>query len=89
MAPSSDAASRRRNTRQRREYLYRKSLEGKDRSSYEKKRVVREALAAGKPLPTEVRAGYDALKAEVDAGASELAIFHESNSLRAGEMVHG
>ena len=67
MAPSSDAASRRRNTRQRREYLYRKSLEGKDRSSYEKKRVVREALAAGKPLPTEVRAGYDALKAEVDA----------------------
>lgn len=34
----------RRNARLRREYLYRKSLEGKDREVYEKKRKIREAL---------------------------------------------
>lgn len=60
-------SSLRRQTRLRREYLYRKSLEGRDAVAYEQKRVVREALAAGKSLPTEVRASYDALKKEVDA----------------------
>jgi U3 small nucleolar ribonucleoprotein protein IMP4 len=34
----------RRNARLRREYLYRKSLEGKEREAYEKKRKIREAL---------------------------------------------
>ena len=34
----------RRNVRLRREYLYRKSLEGKERLLYEKKRKIREAL---------------------------------------------
>lgn len=34
----------RRNIRLRREYLYRKSLEGKERQLYEKKRKIREAL---------------------------------------------
>ena len=35
----------RRNARQRREYLYRKSLEGQERELYEKKRKIRDALA--------------------------------------------
>ena len=35
----------RRNARQRREYLYRKSLEGTQRELYEKKRKIRNALA--------------------------------------------
>ena len=34
----------RRNARLRREYLYRKSLEGKEREEYERKRVIRQAL---------------------------------------------
>jgi len=34
----------RRNARLRKEYLYRKSLEGKERESYEKKRKIRQAL---------------------------------------------
>ena len=34
----------RRNARLRREYLYRKSLEGKERAEYERKRKIREAL---------------------------------------------
>lgn len=67
MPASSDAASRRRQTRLRREYLYRKSLEGKDKAAYEQKRLVKEALASGKPLPTEVRASYDKLQRAVDA----------------------
>jgi U3 small nucleolar ribonucleoprotein protein IMP4 len=64
---SAQAASRRRQTRLRREYLYRKSLEGREKALYEQKRLVRQALAAGKPLPTEVRASYDALQKQVDA----------------------
>jgi U3 small nucleolar ribonucleoprotein protein IMP4 len=67
MPASADAASRRRQTRLRREYIYRKSLEGREKAAYEQKRVIREALASGKPLPTEVRASYDALRKEVDA----------------------
>jgi hypothetical protein len=34
----------RRNVRQRREYLYRKSLEGKDRAVYEHKQKIKEAI---------------------------------------------
>jgi len=43
----------RRNARLRRESLYRKSLEGKERSIYEKKRKIREALAGegGRRVP--------------------------------------
>ncbi|CAM9155894.1 unnamed protein product [Heterosigma akashiwo] len=44
----------RRNVRLRKEYLYRKSLEGKEREIYEKKRAIKEALREGKPLPTEL-----------------------------------
>ena len=65
--PPANSASLRRQTRLRREYLYRKSLEGREKTAYEQKRLVREALAKGKPLPTEVRASYDDLKKEVDA----------------------
>ena len=73
MPASSEAASRRRQTRLRREYLYRKSLVGKEKAQYEQKRVVREALAAGKALPTEVRASYDTLRQEIDAEDSRTA----------------
>ncbi|KAF9923053.1 snoRNA-binding rRNA-processing protein imp4 [Linnemannia zychae] len=45
----------RRQTRLRREYLYRKSLEGKDRQIFERKQAVKEAIASGKPIPTELK----------------------------------
>ena len=51
----------RRNTRERREYLYRKSLEGKQRAQYEQKRRIQKALAEGKPIPTELAARAEAL----------------------------
>lgn len=36
-----------RNQRLRKEYLYRKSLEGKEAAAYERKRVVKRALEGG------------------------------------------
>lgn len=45
----------RRNARLRREYLYRKSLEGKAAATYERKRKLREALEEGREIPTELR----------------------------------
>ncbi|WRX11521.1 Brix domain - like 3 [Theobroma cacao] len=56
----------RRNIRLRREYLYRKSLEGKERLLYEKKRKIREALEEGKPIPTELRYEEATLRQEID-----------------------
>jgi U3 small nucleolar ribonucleoprotein protein IMP4 len=48
-------------------YSFRKILEGRDKVAYEKKRLVRETLAGGKRLSTELRASYDTLKESVDA----------------------
>ena len=45
MKSSIAAASQRRQTRLRREYLYRKSLQGTEKQLYEKKRLIRNALA--------------------------------------------
>ena len=41
--------------RERRQYVYAKSLEAQERQTYERKRQLKEALASGKPLPTELR----------------------------------
>lgn len=49
------AAMIRREARLRREFLYRKSLEGKQAAEYERRRAVREALAEGREVPTELR----------------------------------
>mmetsp|Transcript_6329 Transcript_6329/g.9590 ORF Transcript_6329/g.9590 Transcript_6329/m.9590 type:complete len:298 (-) Transcript_6329:321-1214(-) len=76
MPASSDAASLRRQTRLRREYLYRKSLDSSEKNTYEQKRLVREALASGKPLPTELRATYDKLKNEVNLEDNKTAASH-------------
>ncbi|KAI3493198.1 hypothetical protein L1887_42038 [Cichorium endivia] len=49
----------RRQTRERREYIYKKALESKEKQIYDRKQAIREALASGKPLPAELR-GKDA-----------------------------
>ncbi|KAG4994680.1 hypothetical protein JHK82_031415 [Glycine max] len=64
----------RRNIRLRREYLYRKSLEGKERLLYEKKRKIREALQEGKPIPTELRNEEAALRREIDLEDENTAV---------------
>ncbi|KAI8973825.1 anticodon-binding protein [Mycotypha africana] len=45
----------RRNTRLRREYLYKKSLESKERAIFDRKQKIKEAIEQGKPIPTELR----------------------------------
>ncbi|EST07586.1 Brix domain protein [Kalmanozyma brasiliensis GHG001] len=45
----------RRQTRERREYIYKKALESKEKQIYERKQQIREALASGKPLPPSLR----------------------------------
>ncbi|KAK4380629.1 hypothetical protein RND71_002491 [Anisodus tanguticus] len=64
----------RRNIRLRREYLYRKSLEGKERLLYEKKRKIKEALEEGKPIPTELRNEEAALRKEIDLEDENTAV---------------
>eukprot|EP01112_Ceratiomyxa_fruticulosa_P011164 TRINITY_DN3011_c0_g2_i1.p2 TRINITY_DN3011_c0_g2~~TRINITY_DN3011_c0_g2_i1.p2 ORF type:complete len:236 (-),score=41.36 TRINITY_DN3011_c0_g2_i1:823-1530(-) len=56
----------RRNTRLRKEYLYRKSLEGKEKVSYENKRKIRKALAEGKPIPRELLDIEESLRHEIE-----------------------
>ncbi|KAG8741602.1 snoRNA-binding rRNA-processing protein imp4 [Ceratobasidium sp. 414] len=41
--------------RERREYIYRKAQEAQERQTYERKQKLKDALASGKPLPTELR----------------------------------
>merc|ERR1712137_194072 len=55
----------RRYARQRREYLYRKSLEGKEKVEYEKKQKLRKALAEGKEIPTELQDEVDRLSKQI------------------------
>jgi hypothetical protein len=88
----------RRQTRERREYLYRKSLEEKERQIYDKKKRIKEALAgapqphvrlsrsgavpdhalwgrgfaAGKPIPTELRADEQVLRREIELDAGDV-----------------
>lgn len=45
----------RRQTRERRQYVYSKSLEAQERESYERKQQLKEALATGKKLPNELK----------------------------------
>lgn len=56
----------RRNARLRREYLYKKSLEGKERAEYERKEKIRQALQTGQMIPTELRFEAEKLKKEID-----------------------
>jgi len=45
----------RRQTRERRQYVHAKSLEAQERQIWERKQQVKDALATGKSLPTELR----------------------------------
>jgi U3 small nucleolar ribonucleoprotein protein IMP4 len=49
----------RRQARERREYIYRKSLEQQERLLFERKQKVRQLLAAGKPIPKDLQGNGD------------------------------
>ncbi|KAI9352626.1 anticodon-binding protein [Obelidium mucronatum] len=55
----------RHNTRLRREYLYKKSLEAKDKTIHERKTRIREALEAGRAIPSDLRKEATALKKDL------------------------
>eukprot|EP01125_Pyxidicula_operculata_P013291 TRINITY_DN4395_c0_g1_i1.p1 TRINITY_DN4395_c0_g1~~TRINITY_DN4395_c0_g1_i1.p1 ORF type:complete len:288 (+),score=52.98 TRINITY_DN4395_c0_g1_i1:44-907(+) len=61
----------RRNTRLRKEYLYRRSLKGKEKDTYEKKRKLKEALQDGKPIPTELFKVAQDLKQDLEMEDNE------------------
>ncbi|KAJ8443442.1 hypothetical protein Cgig2_026229 [Carnegiea gigantea] len=64
----------------KKEYLYRKNLEGKERLEgkehllYEKKRKIRQALEEGKSIPTELRNEEEALHRQIDLEDDHTAI---------------
>mmetsp|Transcript_21840 Transcript_21840/g.37305 ORF Transcript_21840/g.37305 Transcript_21840/m.37305 type:complete len:296 (+) Transcript_21840:182-1069(+) len=64
----------RRNVRLRKEYLYRKSLEGKERATYERKRQLKKALEDGKPIPTELRKEEAKLRKETELEDDNTAV---------------
>ena len=69
-----DTAQIRRQARERRQYIYAKSLESQERQTWERKQQIKDALASGKALPTELRKnakelGRDLAFDEAQAGA--------------------
>ena len=82
-------ANLRRQQRLRREYLYRKSLEGQEKVTYEQKRLIREALASGKKqsLPTELRASYDKLQPIIQAEDSKTSQLRSNIDDEYGDSV--
>uniref|UniRef100_A0A453STI9 Uncharacterized protein n=2 Tax=Aegilops tauschii subsp. strangulata TaxID=200361 RepID=A0A453STI9_AEGTS len=62
------------NTRLRQEYLYRKSLKGKECQHYEKRCRIQEVLGKGKPIPTKLRNEGLALRRKIDLGDQDRAV---------------
>ena len=64
----------RRQTRERREYIFKKSQESQERAIWERKQRIKELLATGKPIPPELKAdvrefgGKDLVLDEAQAG---------------------
>ncbi len=86
------ASQIRRQARERRQYIYAKSLEAQERQTYARKQQIKDALASGKALPTELRKdastlGRDLAFDEAQAGAflfcSECPSLLKSTSCRA------
>lgn len=63
----------RRQARERREYIYRKSLEQQEQLLFERKQKVRQLLAAGKPIPKELLQGHGTGSANESAELRSLA----------------
>jgi U3 small nucleolar ribonucleoprotein protein IMP4 len=65
----------RRQTRERRQYVYAKSLEAQERQTYERKQQIKDALASGKALRTELRKDAQSLAKDLafdEAQASKV-----------------
>ena len=81
----------RRNARERRQYVYAKSLEAQERLTYERKQQLKDALASGKSLPTELRKqarelGKDLAFDEAQTGPFQPTSFPRADSKREYKM---
>ena len=81
----------RRQARERRQYVYAKSLEAQERLTYERKQQLKDALASGKSLPTELRKqarelGKDLAFDEAQTGRFQPASFLLADSKRECKM---
>ncbi|KIJ20158.1 hypothetical protein PAXINDRAFT_160807 [Paxillus involutus ATCC 200175] len=76
----------RRQARERRQYVYAKSLEAQERHTYEQKRQLKDALASGKQLPTELRKDAKALGKDLafDEAQEEPSTHIDNEYSRAG-----
>jgi hypothetical protein len=72
----------RRQARERRQYVYAKSLEAQERHTYEQKRQLKDALASGKQLPTELRKDAKALGKDLAFDEAQ-----EGGSLASYELI--
>jgi U3 small nucleolar ribonucleoprotein protein IMP4 len=77
MKSSANDPQLRRQTRERREFIHRKSLASQEQAIYQRKQQIKDLLAAGKPLPTELRndakimGGKDLVLDEAQQGGSQ------------------
>lgn len=78
----------RRQVRERRQYIYAKSLEAQERQTYERKQKVKEALASGKKLPTELRKDAKEIAKDLpyDEAQSEPTTHYDDEYARAGVL---
>lgn len=83
----------RRQARERREYLQKRSADAKEASTADRKRKIRDAVTAGKAVPSELRAEADDLMKEIEldgvpraagAGTSDLTADVDSEYANAG-----
>ncbi|CAG8565803.1 8535_t:CDS:2 [Funneliformis mosseae] len=76
----------RRQTRLRREYLYKKSLETKEKQIYERKQKIKEAIREGRPIPTELRTEATQLQKDLnfDEAQNEPSSHIDDEYARAG-----
>ncbi|KAF5370002.1 hypothetical protein D9758_001149 [Tetrapyrgos nigripes] len=63
--PAKFSSMLRRQIRERRQYVYAKSLEAQERQTYERKQQLKDVLASGKALPTELRKDANSLGREL------------------------
>lgn len=63
----------RRQARERREYIYHKSLEAQERATFDRKQRLKAALAEGKQLPTELKKDAQALARDLAFDESQQA----------------
>lgn len=78
----------RRQARERRQYVYAKSLEDQQRQTFERKRQLRDALASGKQLPTELRKEAKSLGKDLvfDEAQTDPTTHIDSEYTRAGVL---